>query len=216
MKKNFYNNTEKFRQAEVIAYPENMIPDWQDKIGEVLQVPCCYIIHDKDNVFDDEEPRKIHVHIWLVWNNTVRLSVFLKHVNRLSVDQEKNPCASTVQPVLYPEQAYKYMLHADDKSIALGKHLYDKEERKCINNFDIGVLVELNKVVVQELKCKISDLILDLQFQDCSLVYQYIRSEFGVSSYEMAVFQNYINYFDKIVTGVWKKYQRENEKNKSQ
>ena len=174
------------------------------------------IIHDKDNVFDDEEPRKVHVHIWLVWNNTVRLSVFLKHVNRLSVDQENRPCASTVQPVLYPEQAYKYMIHADDKSIALGKHLYDKEDRKCINNFDIGVLVELNKVVVQELKCKISDLILDLQFQDCSLVYQYIRSEFGVSSYEMAVFQNYINYFDKIVTGVWKKYQRENEKNKSQ
>ena len=31
-----------------VVYPENMVEGWQEKIGDILQLPYCYILHDKD------------------------------------------------------------------------------------------------------------------------------------------------------------------------
>ena len=58
---------EKYRYAEVIAFPENMIEGWQDQIEDLLQMPFAYAIHDKDS------DCKIHGHFIMIHNNTVTL-----------------------------------------------------------------------------------------------------------------------------------------------
>ena len=55
---------EKNRYWSGIAYPENMIDTWQDDIGDIVQLPYAYCIHDKDLLLDGDETRKLSlIHI---------------------------------------------------------------------------------------------------------------------------------------------------------
>ena len=38
----------KARYWVAICYPENMKEDWQECIGDLIEYPYCYCIHDKD------------------------------------------------------------------------------------------------------------------------------------------------------------------------
>ena len=45
---NHTNPKVKVRYWWGILYPENMIENWKDQIEDVLQLPFCYCVHDKD------------------------------------------------------------------------------------------------------------------------------------------------------------------------
>ena len=60
---------EKRKYWSVVLYPENMVDDWQDSIGDRLQIPYCYAIHDQD-VDSESNERKVHVHLILAFSNT--------------------------------------------------------------------------------------------------------------------------------------------------
>ena len=60
---------EKARYWAGICYPENMVEDWKECIGELLQVPYCYCQHNKD-VTTEKEERKDHVHIIITFPNS--------------------------------------------------------------------------------------------------------------------------------------------------
>ena len=45
---NHTNPKVKVRYWWGILYPENMIENWKDEIEDVLQLPFCYCVHDKD------------------------------------------------------------------------------------------------------------------------------------------------------------------------
>lgn len=208
---NFYDSTDKYRQWEVIAYPENMIVNWKDVIEKVLQVPFCYIVHDKDNfkVEEDEEQRKIHVHIWLVWGNTTTYRNIIKHVNRLSKPGKK--CCSTAQAVLNPTIAYQYLIHSDEKSKKKGKHLYDESERICCNNFDIGSLIDVSAEETCDKLNELSHIIVNREIEDYATLFVYVSQ--NLDKRYLYVIQHNCNYLDKICTGVWKKKEREYRRN---
>lgn len=108
-----YDKNDKYRQWILILYPESMVDNWKDIIDDSLQVPFCYIIHDKDNFnLEENEPeRKVHIHLWIVWNNTVWLGALLKIINKYLakpfIDDNGNilpgRCCSTGEPVFNTE-----------------------------------------------------------------------------------------------------------------
>ena len=131
-----------------LLYPENMIPNWRDKIDDCLEYPFCYIVHDKDLLSEDnEEERKVHVHVIVAWpNNTTRKAV-CKKLNSLSLAGKK--CSPdnrlSPQPIGNVERMYKYIIHDQSIRSAKGKHEYSKEERIEGNNFDIGNYIQISE-----------------------------------------------------------------------
>lgn len=204
-----FDKNDKSRQWELILYPENMVDNWQDLIAELFQVPICWIIHDQDNfkLEVDEKQRKIHVHLWILWNNTTTLSNVINIANKLSKPNCK--CCSTGSAVHCPEMAFKYMTHSDPQSIKKGKHRYSDDELHCDNNFDIGSIVEVSTSDKINIMNDLSDLIKEYRIMDIAQLHSFIVSEFGERSDFMIVFFSSYNYFDKICAGVFKQEERE-------
>lgn len=139
-----------------VGYPENMRPDWQDVIGEVVQLPYTYCIHNQDTDGDADD-RKVHVHIMLAFPNTTTYKSALGILQELSADGKKAfPTAQKVHNVRY---MYNYLIHDTEDARKKHKHQYDKSERICGNGFDIGsyeqlsldeknsILVEMEKLI---------------------------------------------------------------------
>lgn len=88
--------TTKARYWVGVGYPENMRADWQTSIGEVLQLPYEYCIHDKD-VDGAQDSRKTHVHIMVAFPNTTTYKAALSVFQGLSADGKQ--AFNTVQKV---------------------------------------------------------------------------------------------------------------------
>ena len=67
-----------------VGYPESMRPDWKEVIGETLQLPYAYCVHDKDKTGHNGD-RKEHVHIMIVFPNTTTYKHALSVMNGLSL-----------------------------------------------------------------------------------------------------------------------------------
>ena len=52
-----------------VLYPENMVDNWEEEIGDILQLPYAYCLHNQDNDIKSEH-RKDHVHIIVAFTNT--------------------------------------------------------------------------------------------------------------------------------------------------
>lgn len=124
--------SEKAKYWSAIIYPESMDPDWQVFLPDLVQIPCCYCIHDKDKDGHDGD-RKVHVHLILAFPNTTTY----KHA--LSVVQLISPTCLIVKKVINIRFYFDYLIHDTDNCRKQGKFLYDVNERICVNNFDIGM-----------------------------------------------------------------------------
>lgn len=78
----------KARYWWAVLYPENMVPDWESRIGDIVQVPYAYAAHtlDKDS---KSEHRKDHVHLILVFGNTTTYKHAMEVFNLLSAPWEE-------------------------------------------------------------------------------------------------------------------------------
>lgn len=210
-----YDKTDKYRYWIFILYPESMVDNWRDIIDDVLQVPCCYIIHDKDNFLleEDEHERKVHIHLWVCWNNTVWYGAILKllnkHLAKPVIDDDGNEkigsCGSTAEPVFNPERAFLYLCHKDPKSLKKSyKYKYDDSERVFLNNFDIGSIIELGKDEIIKIKKDLTYTIRDYHIFNTLDLFFYIDE--NLDDFYMYVFQNFNQYFVNQCTACWKKY----------
>lgn len=145
--------SDKARYWTAVIYPNQLIPDFDDKISELLQIPFCYILHDKDINEADKERRKAHYHIMICFNNTTTYSNALDTFNLLTVPNNRVNICKKVMNVRY---LYNYFIHDTDDCKKKGKYLYDKDCRICGNNFDIGSYEQLSLAekddIIQELK----------------------------------------------------------------
>ena len=140
----------KARYWTAVCYPENMIPDWEDKIGDILCHAYCYCIHDKDNLAvykgadneEQERQRKTHVHIILCFPNTTTYNNALRVFQKLSKDDAQ--CCNKVEPVDGIRNMYEYLIHNTETCKKQGKYLYANTARKSGNNFDIGAFEQLS------------------------------------------------------------------------
>lgn len=188
------------------AYTENMVENWRDEIGDLLQLPYAYCIHDQDKVSTGED-RKEHVHIIVAWGNTTTGSAALKVFDRLSApgksclqkNHEIEACINVVH-------AYNYLIHDTEDSRKKGKHQYLPEERITGNNFDIGAYETLSAHDKTDMALELCREIIEhkvVNFADF-LTETMARHSGDVNYFE--VIKTYSGLFDRTINGVYKKY----------
>ena len=214
-----------------VCYPENMLEHWQDKIDDILELPFCYCIHDKDHLadykpnvhdsdedkqgFDDETgKRKTHVHIIIAFNNSTTYKNAYNTFMKLSADGKK--CLAFCQKVISIKAKYDYLIHGRPKDKTQGKYQYDPSERIEGNNFDIGAYMQVSEGEKRKIRRKIAGYILENQFTNYYDLYCYVISTCE-DDYE-DVLCSYNGFFSNLCKGVYlKKWEniKENEQSET-
>ena len=180
-----------------VMYQENMIPDWEDRISDLVQIPFAYCKHtlDKDS---KSEHRKNHVHIILVFNNTTTynhaMNVFskLNDIGKIAV----NKCES----IISIRRAYDYLIHDTDDCRKKDKYLYPVTDRITGNNFDIGCLEQLAKTDKLKIQKELAQCIIDNGFTDFAKFYMFVVSNYEDSNYFDVVI-SYSGFFERLTRG---------------
>lgn len=213
---------EKYRVAEVIIYPCNMIPDWKEKFEDLIQLPFVAALHDRDNT-------ETHLHCILCrGNGPATLNWFIKWVNKrlsnpdkIHIDKDgvihKAKCCSTAEPIITNfRKAYDYLYHGGvtlEKCKEEGKFLYSQSILFSGNNFELARYLsmdEYDKTFVCDAICRE---IVERNFTNLRQVY-----DFCVSSGNdyIRMFQSKSALFDRLCGGNYKdvkKNQDEEERN---
>lgn len=192
----------KARYWQAIGYNENFVDNWQDVIAEKFQVPFCYCVHDKD-VNKNGEHRKTHTHIIIAFKNTTTESSALSVFKTI----EKDGCSAFpndhIQQVRDIGNAYMYLIHDTEDSRKKNKYLYEKKERICGNNFDIGSYEQITQADKLKMIRELASVIVDQNFVNFTDFNMYVLSNYGDEYF--ALLPSYSGYFERLTKGNWQK-----------
>ena len=186
----------KARYWWAVLYPENMIEGWQDSIGDLLQVPYAYCVHDTDTDSKSEH-RKDHVHLILAFANT---TTYKHAMETFSLLGEK--AVNTCQAILGIRHAYDYLIHDTESCKKQGKYLYDRECRHLGNGFDIGAYEQISAAEKLEYKLELADFFFDNEVGNFADMFLVIRQQFTDSIY-FEVFSTNSSFFDRLAKGIY-------------
>lgn len=172
-------------------YPESMVENWEEEIGDILQVPYAYCIHNQC-VDQQGEPRKNHVHIMIAYANTTTYKAVMSVFEKLGT-------VNKVERVHNVRHMYNYLIHDTETCKKKGKHLYSQKERITGNNFDIGAYEQIGVVDKENIILEIRKLIKSFDFQDFSELDDYMADNFDLE--HNTVFRQNYGYFNSIVAG---------------
>lgn len=195
--------TSKARYWMAIMYPENMIDNWEHDIANLLQVPYCYIIHNKD-VTQNNGQRKIHVHVLICFGNTTTYNTAMAVFKTLQAD-DKPTCIPNdiIKQVRKIRRVYDYFIHDTDDCRVAGKHLYNSSERIEGNCFDIGAYEQIDQEEKEEFIRSIESIIFDntvTNFADLVLLLK------SLSDYRyMVILRQNNSYFRTLISGMYHK-----------
>ena len=194
-----------------VAYPENMVDDWQVRIGEILEgYPYAYCIHDKDTLGtykqkDDETyQRKVHVHGIVAFPNprakegVVQLFEGLSKPGKSCLRKGKEAIATS-----HVRDAYEYLVHNTETAKKQGKYQYDVSERVTGNNFDIGAYEQISATEKKKMRAELSKAIIQEGFTNYTDFYMFVISNYD-DEYEDIVCQ-YSGHFERLTKGNYQK-----------
>lgn len=191
-----YKDDSKGRVFTGTLYPENMISDWQSQISNIIQLPCVYIIHNKD-INNDFLGRKIHVHLMVVWRNNTTSKAACSLFNKLSDEGKK--CCPFVEKVISVRHVYDYFIHDTEDARKKGKFLYNPSERIEVNNFDIGLFEQLSVEEKESILEELEVLALKPEFMNFKRLTLYVINNYD-REYKR-VLRNYSGYLERITKG---------------
>lgn len=148
---------DKARYFTFLLYPESIPEDWEMKL-ESIGVPIAISpLHDKDlsNV-EGQKYKKAHYHVIYVAKNPVTADSVR---NRIQRTLGKKSVAMVQIVVQSMENMYLYLTHESKDAIAKNKHIYDKQDIKLLNNFDIDRYITLDVEDKDEMLNDVCDLI---------------------------------------------------------
>ena len=183
-----------------VLYPENMLSDWEDRIGDLLEIPYSYCIHDKDLEKDGHE-RKVHVHIIIVFPNTTTKKHAMSVFNLLAL-----PCRdalSDCKAIINIRSQYEYLIHNTETSRKQGKYLYDVSLRKSGNNFDIGAYEQLGVAERNDMCKELCDCVISEGFTNFGDFYMYVVTNFDSSYFE--ILKGYSGLFERLTKSNYQK-----------
>ena len=196
-----------------VGYPESMKPDWQNEVGDTVELPYAYCLHDKDKNGHNGD-RKVHMHMILAFPNTTTYKHALSIFNRLSA--EGKTAFNKIEVVANIRHKYDYLIHDTEDSRKKKKHLYDKSERIEGNNFDIGAYEQLSEADKKRMRNELGTLVFEKGFTNYLDFYMYVVSNFEDEYTDIVV--KYSAHFDRLVKGCYHKWEmqqkKENEKAK--
>lgn len=188
-----------------ILYPENMIDDWKDLIGDTLQLPGCFCIHDKD-LDNDGDERKEHVHIMIAFPNTTTQKHVLSVFDLLSRPGCK--AISTCEAVISVRQMYAYLIHDTPGCIKKNKYRYDDSDRILFNNFDIGIYEQLSEHDRLEILQSLLTFIQENNICYFSDLFDYVSGLNDTSA--LLVFTSYSSVLDRLCRSNYVRYRDSN------
>lgn len=216
--KNFMaeKNASNARYWTAVLYPENMVDDWETLIGDIVQIPYAYCIHDKDHLgewqpgkttpaHEKEEHRKVHVHIILAFPNTTTK----KHAHEtfmLLAAEGKQPisCGGRVEAVVNIRNKYEYLIHNTETARKKQKkYQYDPSERITGNNFDIGAYEQISLADKDKMAKELCNIIRDKGFSNFMDFYDYVDTNLGFEYFE--IIKSYSGLFERLTKGNYQK-----------
>ena len=195
------NPKSKARYWVGVLYNENMRENWQQDIGDLLQLPYAYCIHDKDTTSDHAEDRKVHTHLLLAFPNTTTYKNALRVFDTLSAPGRK--AINTCEYCISVRGSYDYLIHDTETCRKKGKYLYDKSERITGNNFDIGAYEQVSISEKQEKRRELGKILIEGGYTNYTDFYKYVSENLDTLYEE--VLCCYSGHFEKLTKG---NYQR--------
>lgn len=187
-----------------VLYPENMINDWEKEIGDIVQVPYAYCIHDAD-LAGKEDERKLHVHLILIFSNTTTYSHAFKVFDLLS--KKGLRAINTCQAIVSIRGAYDYLIHDTETARKQNKKQYDPNLRITGNNFDIGAYEQLGLVEKNEMCNYLCNIIITEKFTNFVDFYEYCLLDlFDEDSNYFEIVKSYSGLFERLTKGNFQKY----------
>lgn len=185
-----------------VCYPENMLSDWQIKIGDLLQVPFAYAIHDLDHDSKSDH-RKDHVHVVLAFPNTTTQKHALSVFNLLSSDGFT--CCSTCQAVISIRHVYDYLIHDTDSCLKQGKELYTPDRRILGNGFDIGSYEQISLAEKDSISIELANIIVQQGFTNFMDFYIYVMSLHPDDVKYFEIIKSNSGFFERLSRGNYQK-----------
>lgn len=197
----------KARYWTAVLYPENMLDDWEEEVGDLVQLPYAYCVHDADSTSKKQEERKVHVHMILVFPNTTTQNHAFNVYNQLAKPGFK--ALSACQPVISIRGQYDYLIHDTETARKQGKHLYPESNRITGNNFDIGAYETLGIQEKNAMCRELCDCIIANNFKNFTDFYIHAIVEYvEKDSNYFEVLKSYSSLFEKLTRA---NYQRSYE-----
>lgn len=185
-----------------VLYPENMRPNWEAEIGDIVQVPYAYCVHQasKDS---KSEHRKEHVHLILAFSNTTTRNHAFNVFELLSADGKRS--LNTIQAVISIRNAYDYLIHDTDSCRKLGKELYPREARIEGNNFDIGAFEQIGLVERNEICMELCNSIINEGFTNFADFYIHVLGAYEDNSHYFEVLRSHSGLFERLTKANYQK-----------
>lgn len=184
-----------------ILYPENLIDNWENDIGDLLQLPYAYCIHDMDTDIVGDN-RKVHVHLIITFPNTTTYNHAFSVFNKLSAVGKV--AINKIEMIINIRHMYNYLIHDTDDCKKKGKYLYDKSKRKTGNNFDIGSFEQISTGEKDKMLIELAGVIVHKNFTNFSDFYLYVISNYDDLYFQ--VLKGYSGFLERLTKG---NYQRE-------
>lgn len=185
-----------------VLYNENMVDNWEIEIGDILQLPFCYCIHNKDTLADGSEERKIHTHLIIVFNNTTTYNHAFNVFSKLNADGKN--ALNKIESVVSIRSMYDYLIHDTDTCRKKGKFLYNKSERVSGNNFDIGNFEQLSTTDRNKIVKELCDFIVENNIVNFADFYILCINEFNDSTY-FEILRTYSGLFERLTRANYQK-----------
>lgn len=188
----------KKRNWAFVMYPESMPDNWKEIFSlSGLQIAVSPL-HDKD-LNADEEEKKPHYHVIVVYGNTTTYNNVLQFTKQLN--------ATIPQALESVRGYYRYFTHKDNPE----KHQYDEKDIQTFGGFDILEFVELTKTEVNKLISELTYIIRDNDiFEYSDLIFYCLDNQ--LNDY-FAVASNHTLYFCNLLNSLRNKGNKEKEKN---
>lgn len=196
-----------------VLYPENMRPDWEQVIGDVLGVPYAYCYHDKDMLatykakqeIEGHDSRKMHVHCIIAYGNTTTYNAVYNLFLKLSAPRRK--CLAWVEPVLNVRSMYEYLIHNTETAKKQGKYQYKPSERITGNNFDIGSFEQFSKADKLAMSKEICQLIVNEHITNFADLFLTIVNNYDNEYFEML--QTNSGFYARLLDGMYQRSLRD-------
>lgn len=190
-----------------VCYPENMVENWQEYIGDIIELPFAYCVHDKDYLAEynnQESERKLHVHIIIAFNNTTTYKHALDVFNKLS--KEGATCCPFCEAIIKIRNKFEYLIHNTETSKKLGKYLYPVAERITGNNFDIGSYEQISMTEKNSMAQELCNLIVTNKIVNFVDFYNDVFKNYDVAYFD--IIKSYSGLFERLCKGNYLKFAR--------
>ena len=186
--------TTKARYWVGIGWLENMLPDWENRIAVLMQVPYAYVVHDKD-VDSSGQLRPKHVHILFAFPNTTTYKAALAVIRQLELPGRQ--AFNTVFKVHNVRNMYEYLIHNTDDARKKHKHQYEPAERIHGNGFDIGLFEQISQADKDRMLDELEDVILEKCFVTYGAFFLYVK--FHMSAEHRKLMRSYSSHLVRLV-----------------